>query len=178
VLPTGGDHFTNDIAIGLRTPIPEAERIKRRYGCVLPALISDDEAIEVPTVGNRKPRLIKRNVLCEILNPRAREILSLVRQEVERVAEREEFPAGIVLTGGGSELEGLVDIAETVFEAPARKGVPTGIGEGLDVECAAAYATCSGLVLYGTRNGGGGRPAPARNGSVAGKIRSWFAEMF
>lgn len=178
VLPTGGDHFTNDIAIGLRTSIPEAEKIKRRYGCVLASLVPVEEAIEVPTVGNRKPRLLKRHVLSEILHPRAEEILSLVRQEIDRIADRSEFPAGVILTGGGAELEGLVDVCESLFETTARKGSPTGFGGMADAVSGTASATAVGLVMYAKKHEGAARPAAVRPGRLTGKIRSWFAEMF
>ena len=152
VLPAGGDHFTNDMAVGLRTPIPDAERLKRKHGCALATLVEGDEAIEVPTVGGRKPRLLSRQVMAEILQPRAEEILTLLRDEIVRAGFDRLLNAGVVLTGGGSQLAGMSEVAEQVFDLPVRQGQPTGVGGLTEPESAPQFATAVGLALYGARN--------------------------
>lgn len=176
VFPVGGNHFTNDIAIGLKTPIPEAERIKREYGCAYRPLLDLDQAselIEVPSVGGRAPRAISRQILCDILEPRAEEILSLVQEEIRKEGYDRQLPSGkegydrqlssgVVLTGGGAMLEGLVEVAESVFNAPVRLGVP-GDFQGLGDEIASPnFAAAVGLILYGSRRELGAN-ASARN---------------
>jgi len=178
VLPTGGDHFTNDIAVGLRTPIPEAERIKRRYGCAVDGLIEEDEAIQVPSVGNRKPRVLSRRLLCEILQPRAEEIARLLEQEVVRVGLERSLNAGLVLTGGGAELEGLAEVVEAVFNLPCRRGGPMGLSGVVGDFRSPSFAVAAGLVLHCYRNRERMEAArPRRLGAVGHRIRSWFAEM-
>src|SRR6185503_16074458 len=110
VLPAGGDHFTNDLAVGLRTPIPDAERLKKKHGCSLATLVEGDDAIEVPSVGGRKARMLSRQVMAEILQPRAEEIFTLIHEEVRR-AGFEQLNAGVVLTGGGALLPGMLEVA-------------------------------------------------------------------
>src|SRR5881296_3411891 len=150
-LPTGGDHFTNDIAVGLRTPIPEAERIKKKYGCALPSLVAEEDTIEVPSVGGRKSRVLSRQILCEIIHPRAEEIFSLIREEIVRTGFDKSINAGIVLTGGGSIMEGIPEIAEDVLDMPVRRAAPAnlaGLSEGVNNPL---YSTPVGLILYGYR---------------------------
>jgi cell division protein FtsA len=154
VFPLGGSHFTNDIAVGLRTPIPEAERIKREDGCASRSVITAEEAaelIEVPSVGGRAPRAVSRQILCDILEPRAEEILTHVQDEIRHAGFDRQLSSGIVLTGGGAMLNGIVEVAEQVFNAPVRIGVPSGFS-GLAEEVAQPlYAAAVGLVLYGVR---------------------------
>jgi cell division protein FtsA len=154
VLPVGGSHFTSDIAVGLRTPIPEAERIKRAYGCAISTLMDDRErstAVEVPSVGGRPPRLLSRQVLCEILQPRAEEIFSQVYEEIERNGFDRRLSSGVVIVGGGALMDGTIEIAEHVLDLPARCGTPRGVG-GLSGEIASpTFATAAGLLLYGYR---------------------------
>jgi cell division protein FtsA len=179
VLPTGGDHFTNDIAVGLRTPIPEAEKIKRSYGCAVQSLIEEDEAIQVPSVGNRKPRVLSRKLLCEILQPRAEEIARLLEEEVSRVGLERELNAGLVLTGGGAELEGLAEVLEAVFNLPCRKGTPMGLSGVVEDFRSPSFALAAGLVLHSFRNRERTQDvARSRKwGAVGHRIRSWFSEM-
>lgn len=178
VLPAGGDHFTNDIAVGLRTPIPEAEKIKRRYGCAVQTLIDEDEAIAVPSVGNRKPRVLSRRLLCEILQPRAEEVMHLLEEEVVRVELDRTLNAGLVLTGGGSELDGMVEVAEAIFNLPCRRGSPQGLNGVIENFRSPGFAMSAGLVLHAFRNRD---RAPDVRGrrlvGVGSRIRSWFAEM-
>ncbi|MBI4476985.1 MAG: cell division protein FtsA [Acidobacteria bacterium] len=152
VLPIGGDHFTNDIAVGLRTPIPDAEKIKRKSGCALSAMVDDDETIEAASVGGRKPRVMARRILSEILQPRAEEIFHLVWDEVRRAGYEKALNSGIVLTGGGSILEGLPEIAEQIFDLPIRRAAPISSGSLADYINSPAFSTAVGLVLYAHRN--------------------------
>ncbi|PYS86458.1 MAG: cell division protein FtsA [Acidobacteria bacterium] len=125
VFPLGGSHFTNDIAFGLRTPIPEAEKIKRTVGCASSASLNDDqrgEMVEVPSVGGRAPRQLSRQILCDILQPRAEEVLMHVSDEIRDSGWNRQLSSGVVLTGGGALLDGMVEIAEQVFDAPVRIG--------------------------------------------------------
>src|SRR6201989_1275382 len=128
VVAVGGDHFTNDIAVGLRTPIPDAEKIKRRCGCALSSMVDEDETMEVASVGGRKSRLMARRILSEILQPRAEEIFHLVWDEIRRAGYEKSLNSGIVLTGGGAILEGIPEIAAQLFALPIRRGLPVGVG--------------------------------------------------
>jgi cell division protein FtsA len=177
----GGDHFTNDIAVGLRTPIPDAEKIKRRCGCALSAMVDEDETIEVASVGGRKPRVMARRILSEILQPRAEEIFHLLWDEIRRAGFDKSLNSGIVLTGGGAMLEGVAEIAEQIFDLPIRRGTPTGVGGLADHVNSPAFATSVGLVMYGHRNhlGEPARPVGAGAfGRVAGRLRTLFKEFF
>lgn len=183
VLPVGGDHFTNDLAVGLRTPIPDAERLKRRSGCCLASLVEEDEAIEVPTVGGRKPRLLSRQVMAEILQPRAEEIFGLLHDEIARAGFDRLLNAGVVLTGGGSLLAGAAEVAEQLFELPVRRGHAGGAGGLTESAGGPSHATAVGLALYGARNQTTRRwgNVPANAGllmKMGGRMRAWFSEMF
>ncbi|MBI3781648.1 MAG: cell division protein FtsA [candidate division NC10 bacterium] len=149
VLALGGDHLTHDIAIGLRTPPQSAEAIKCQYGCALTSLVGSEEVVEVPSVGGRKPRLLSRHMLCEIMQPRMEEIFSHVALEVRRAGFMHQVAAGIVVTGGSSVMEGVPELAEQLFDLPVRLGVPTGIGGLKEVVSSPMYATGVGLVQYG-----------------------------
>ena len=181
VLPTGGDHFTNDIAVGLRTPVPEAERIKVKYGCALASLVDDDQTIEVPSVGGRKPRVLSRHILCEILQPRTEEIFNLLQEEVARAGYENSLTSGLVVTGGGGILEGVPEIAEQIFDLPVRRGSPTGVGGLIDGVSSPVYSTVVGLVMYGALS-----PAQLVRphvpafllGKVGVMMKSWFSELF
>ncbi|MBL8636016.1 MAG: cell division protein FtsA [Myxococcales bacterium] len=179
VLPVGGHQLTNDIAVGLRTPMTEAERIKHRYGCALTSLISEDETIEVPSVGGRPPRVMPRTVLSDILQPRVDEIFSLVREEIERCGLAETLASGMVVTGGSTILQGLPELAEEILGMPVRRGVPQGVGGLADVVKSPIYATAVGLVLYGARKQDG--LLLTQNSERRGvwrRMRNWFAEVF
>jgi len=149
VLPIGGQHFTQDIAIGLRTPQIAAEEIKKKHGCALMSLVSEDEMIEVEGVGGRKIRTIRRRDLAEVIEPRAEEILQMIAKDIQKSGFLPFLGAGIVLTGGSSELEGLVEMGEFIFDIPVRRGIPSKIGGLTDVVKSPGYATAVGLVLYG-----------------------------
>ncbi|RPJ70241.1 MAG: cell division protein FtsA, partial [Acidobacteria bacterium] len=146
VVGVGGDHFTNDIAVGLRMPIPEAERLKRRSGCALSGMVDDEETIEVASVGGRRPRVMGRRILTEVLQPRAEEIFHLVWDEIRHAGYEKSLNSGIVLTGGGAILDGLPEIAEQIFDLPIRRGSPSGVTGGLaDHVNSPAFATAVGL---------------------------------
>jgi cell division protein FtsA len=180
VVAVGGDHFTNDIAVGLRTPIPDAEKVKRKSGCALSSMVDEDDTIEVASVGGRKPRLMARRILSEILQPRAEEIFHLVWDEIRRAGYEKALNSGIVLAGGGSILEGMPEIAEQIFDLPVRRGAPADVGGLADHVNSPAFATPVGLVLYAHRNR---EPEPARVGAgafgrMAGRLRGIFREFF
>jgi cell division protein FtsA len=149
ILPFGGSHVTNDIAIGLRTPVEEAEKIKKRYGCAVSKMVGANETIEVPSVGGRKPRTLMRKTLADIIEPRVEEILSLIHEEIKKSGYEKLLASGVVLTGGCANLEGIVELAETVFSLPVRKGLPIGVGGLVDVVNNPIYATGVGLILHG-----------------------------
>lgn len=151
VLPLGGNHLTNDIAAGLRTPASAAEEIKRRYGCAKSSAVQSSEIIEVSSTGGREPRVMARQVLADIIEPRMEEILRLVHRELIRSGVDEFLTAGVVLTGGTVLLDGTVELAEDIFGMPVRIGYPTGVGGLVDVVDSPAFATGVGLVLYGAR---------------------------
>ena len=168
VVGVGGDHFTNDIAVGLRTPVPDAEKIKRKCGCALSGMVDEDETMEVASVGGRKPRVMARRILSEILQPRAEEIFHLVWDEIRRAGYEKSLNSGIVLTGGGAILDGMPEIAEQIFDLPIRRGCPTGVGGLADHVNSPTFATGVGLVLYGYRNSVGERGARAGRRGRAG----------
>src|SRR5919107_529084 len=156
VFALGGSHFTNDIAFGLRTPIPEAEKIKRNVGCASALSLSESERgelVDVPSVGGRPPRQLSRQILCDILQPRAEEVLSHVADEIREAGWEGQLSSGVVLTGGGALLDGMVEIAEQVFDAPVRLGYPErdrfgGLVEDIQ---SPAWAAASGLCLIRQR---------------------------
>ncbi len=152
VLSLGGNNLTNDIAIGLRASTAEAEKIKKKYGTCITRNISPEETIEVPGMGGRTPRKLPRQILCEILEPRVEEIFTLIKREVYRAGMEKIITSGVVLTGGSSLLDGGVEIAESIFNLPARLGKPRGISGLVDVVNNPMYATAVGLVIYGARN--------------------------
>ena len=149
VLPVGGNHVTSDIAAGLRTPFAEAELLKQRFGSALAATASAEETIEVPGLGGRRAARLSRRMLAEIIEPRVEEIFALAKKELERAGCGPLLTSGIVLTGGGSVLSGMRDLAERVFRAPVRLGVPLRLSGLVDVVASPMYATAVGLVLHG-----------------------------
>ena len=150
-LPIGGDHFTNDIAVGLRTPIPEAEKIKRSFGVALASLAGESVSIEVPSVGDRPSRMVPQQKLAQILEPRAQELLALIKEELARAGLERQTGAGIVLTGGGARLAGLCDLAEQILDMPARIGLPPRLDGAPESLCEPAYTALMGLLFYAQR---------------------------
>jgi cell division protein FtsA len=181
VVALGGDHFTNDIAVGLRTPIPEAEKTKRRCGCALSALVDEEETIEVASVGGRQPRVMSRRILSEVLQPRAEEIFHQLWDEIRRAGYERSLNSGIVLTGGGSILDGMPEIADQIFDLPMRRGCPVGVGGLTDHVNNPAFATAVGLVMYARRNQRIEYNRSVGVGTlsrVAGRLRGLFKEFF
>lgn len=177
ILPVGGHHITSDVAVGLRTPVAEAEKLKIRQGAASVADVHEGELIEVFNVGDREPRILPRKVLCEIIEPRLQEICSLLRLQIKRSGYGHLVPAGIVLTGGTAQLRGIARYVSEHLELPARIGVPEQVSGLIDAVASPVYATAVGLVLYGIRHGG---PKPVRttNGDgLMGKMRGWLREM-
>jgi cell division protein FtsA len=203
ILPLGGDHITNDVAVGLRTPMADAEDLKKRYGCALTSLVPAEETVDVPSVGGRKPRQLSRQVLSEIIQPRVEEIFTLVARDLTKAGFQDAAPAGIVVTGGTSIMEGVPEIAESVFDLPVRRGAPgdhlNGRPERLETKAAGrpparttnladvvkspVYATAVGLALYGARHQAAGLSLsePYVGGSFGGwarRLAGWFGEFF
>lgn len=180
VLPLGGDHLTHDIAIGLRTPPQCAEEIKRQYGCALASLVGGEEAVEVPSVGGRKPRLLSRAMLCEIVQPRMEEIFTHAGLEVKRAGLMQQVAAGIVVTGGSSAMAGVPELAEQLFDLPVRLGIPSGVGGLKEVVSSPMHATGVGLVLYGAAHLDQHRFSRSSEQSLVDKIikrmRQWFSD--
>ena len=181
VVSLAGSHITSDISMGLRTPLEEAEKIKIRYGCCLASMVRKDETIEVPSVGGRKPRVLSRQTLAEIIEPRVEEILTLVQNEVARTGFGNLIASGIILTGGSTILEGMPELAEQIFNLPVRRGSPTGIGGLVDMVNSPRYATGVGLVLYGSRNKEQAR-FKVGEGNIFSKVthrmKEWIGEFF
>ena len=151
-VPLGGDDFTEDIAIGLRTPIPEAEKTKRRSGCAMTALVSEDETVEVASVGGREPRVMLKRTLSDCIQPRAEEIFQKLWDEINKAGYERALNSGIVLTGGACMLDGIPEIAEQIFDSPVRRGHPEGLGRLNDHVNTPAFATSVGLVMYACRH--------------------------
>ena len=180
VLPLGGSHLTGDIAVGLRTPLESAEKIKKKYGCAMPDAIEPDETMEVPSVGGRHPRRLSRRVLVEIVRLRLEEIFEHVKREIGRSGYLDSIAAGVVMTGGSTLLPGMPELVESVLGLPTRRGAPRGIGGLVDVVRSPEYSTGVGLVLYGARGTEMIQrdTAPARDAGMFRRVRSWFGEMF
>jgi len=187
VLPYGGNNITNDIAIGLRTPLEEAEKIKKKYGCAFANMIGANETIEVPSVGGRKPRTLMRKTLADIIEPRVEEISSLIYQEIKKSGADRLLASGVVLTGGCANLEGIAELAENIFNLPARRGYPIGLGGLVDVVNNPIYSTGVGLLVYGFKNSRirkhgfkkGTRFKDFLNSrKLLNRMRDWFKEIF
>jgi cell division protein FtsA len=180
VLAIGGNNMTNDISVGLRTPMTEAERIKLSFGTCLPDRVRNDETIEISDLSGRGSRRLPRQILAEILEPRVEEVFTLVKREIYRADMKNAISSGIILTGGAALLEGVTEIAESVFELPVRIGNPSGISGLVDVVNNPMYATGVGLVLYGARNQDK-KKFRIRDANIFNRImkrmRSWFREI-
>jgi len=149
VIPAGGNNITSDVAAGLRTPMAEAERLKRNYGCALGRMIADDEEIEVPGVGGHPPRRCARRLLGDIIEPRVEEIFSEARRRIEETGLVDQVCSGCVLTGGAALMEGMIECAEEILGMPVRLGFPVGIKGIVQLVQGPQYATGVGLVRYG-----------------------------
>ncbi len=149
MLPFGGNHITNDVAVGMRTPPSCAEEIKESHGCALVKLADDSEMLEIPGVGGRPLRAVPRKHLAQVIEPRVEEILSYIHNDLLKSGMMGLIGSGVVLTGGSSQLEGLIEMGEFIFDMPVRKGVPINFSGLTDFVCLPEYATSIGLVLYG-----------------------------
>ncbi len=180
VIPIGGNHLTNDIAVGLRTPSVEAEKIKIKYGSAMSSLVRGDETIEVPSVGGRIPRILSRQLLSEIVEPRAEEIFGLVLREIRRTGYEERIASGAVITGGSSILDGMPEVAEKIMDLPVRRGTPAHVGGLVDIVNSPIYATGVGLILYAFRHEQRADRRSLSNGNLFGKVigrmKNWFRE--
>ncbi|MFA7096322.1 MAG: cell division protein FtsA [Gammaproteobacteria bacterium] len=181
VIPIAGDQVTNDIAVALRTPTQHAEEIKIKYACALTQLARADEEIEVASVGDRAPRRLKRLTLAEVVEPRYEELLTLVQAELRRSGFEDLMAAGVVLTGGSSKMEGVIDLAEEIFHLPVRLGIPQYITGLADVVRNPIYSTGVGLLLFGQHNramrGVDGAVGVSGKGMFA-RMKSWFQGNF
>lgn len=180
-LPVGGNFLTSDIATGLRTPFAEAEKIKLAYGCALTSMIPKEETIEVPSVGGREARMISRQLLGRIVEPRMDEILNMAFKEIVRSGYEELLAAGLVLTGGAALLPGINEMAEQIFDMPVRLGVPAGVGGLSDFANTPAFAVAVGLIIHGGKKGDGktgyGKTERVFGGYLK-TVKKWFLEFF
>jgi cell division protein FtsA len=181
VIPIAGDQVTNDIAVALRTPTQHAEEIKMKYACALTQLATSDETIEVPSIGDRPPRRLSRQTLAEVVEPRYEELMSLIQAELRRSGFEDVIAGGVVLTGGSSKMEGVIDLAEEVFHMPVRLGVPQYVSGLSDVVRNPIYSTGVGLLLFGQRNRAQGGRELANEGGLKAiweRMKHWFQGNF
>lgn len=177
VIPIAGDQVTNDIAMALRTPTQNAEEIKIKYACALASLAGDNETIKVPSVGERDDRSLSRQALAEVVEPRYEELFTLIQAELRRSGFEELIPAGVVLTGGTSKMEGVVELAEEIFHMPVSIGKPKQVSGLADIVRNPIYATAVGLLQYGVSQGGSTASSSSGLGdteSVWGKAKRWL----
>ncbi|MBL6716414.1 MAG: cell division protein FtsA [Pseudomonadales bacterium] len=181
-IPIAGDQVTNDIAMALRTPTPHAEELKIKYACALTQLAGAEETIKVPGVGDKPPRSLSRQALAEVVEPRYDELFQLVQAELRRSGFEDLLAAGIVLTGGSSKIEGVVELAEEIFHKPVSLGVPKNVAGLADIVRNPIYATGVGLLLYGQererRRMERGEAPPVMKGSFVDRIREWLRQNF
>jgi cell division protein FtsA len=180
VIPIAGDQITNDIAMALRTPTAEAELIKVRQGVALRQLADPNEMIEVPGIGDRGPRVMSRQTLAEVIEPRVEELFSLVQQVLRESGFEELLSSGVVLTGGSAVMRGMVELGEEIFHMPVRVGIPRYAGGLADVVRSPRYATAVGLLLEGVQQVRQGQLS-RQDGSVRavlGRMREWFQRNF
>jgi len=181
VIPIAGDQVTNDIAVALRTPTQYADEIKIKYACALRQLANADETIEVPSVGDRPPRKLSRQTLAEVVEPRYDELLSLVLSELRKSGFEDIIAAGVVMTGGSSKMDGVVDLAEEIFHMPVRLGSPQYVSGLSDVVSNPIHATGVGLLLFGEQHQSSGTQYFSTEGGMQGiwgRMKSWFQGNF
>ncbi|GAB1265026.1 cell division protein FtsA [Aurantivibrio infirmus] len=181
VIPIAGDQVTNDIAMALRTPTPHADEIKIKYACALAKLTGPDETIKVPSVGDRAPRDLSRQALAEVVEPRYDELFTLVQAELRRSGFEDLLAAGVVLTGGTSKMEGVIELAEEIFHMPVRLGAPTNVRGLKDIVDNPIYSTGVGLLMYGLQQQGG-KPSSKINKFSGNtwweKVKAWYQGNF
>ncbi len=178
VIPIAGDQVTNDIAVALRTPTQHAEDIKVQYACALTQLANPEETIDVPSVGERPSRRLARQTLAEVVEPRYEELLTLIQAELRRSGFEDLVAAGVVLTGGSSKMEGVVELAEEIFHMPVRLGMPQHISGLVDVVKNPIYSTGVGLLLFGRKQMQEGFPPLRASGGLLERMKSWFQGNF
>ncbi|MFQ5454636.1 MAG: cell division protein FtsA [Nitrospirota bacterium] len=179
VLGIGGNYVTNDIAIGLRTPVGEAEKIKIKYGNAVASMVMTDEKIEVPGVGGRPSRILSRQLLSEIIEPRAEEIFTLVSREIKKTGYEERVVSGVVITGGTAIMDGMIDVAERILDLPVRMGMPINIGGLVDIVSSPIYSTGVGLIFYALKNRNN-KDITSETGTIVchiHKIKRWLNEV-
>ncbi len=180
VIPIGGDHITSDLAVGLRTPINQADKIKREEGCVLAALMPTEKHIEISDVGCQETRKISKQMIADIIEPRVEELLDFVDERIRISGYNEVIPGGIVITGGSASLDGLVQMAMDQLELPVRVGTPKKVGGLSDIVNLPSYATAIGLVLFGSKRmtvSNGEIERDPLVGNVAGRFKDWVADV-
>ena len=180
ILPLGGDHITNDIALGLRTPAADAEDLKKRFGCALTSRVPAQETVDVPSVGGRKPRELSRQVLSEIIQPRVEEIFRLVAKDLAKAGFEDAATSGLVVTGGTSLLDGVPEVAEAVFSLPVRRGMPEDVGGLADAVRSPIHSTAVGLTLHGARrqSRAAATTTELSMGTALRKVGAWLGGMF
>jgi cell division protein FtsA len=190
VLPVGGMHITNDISVGVRASLDAAEKIKIAHGCAMASLVKEDETIEVPSVGEGKPRVVSRKILAEIVEPRIEEMFSLIQQEINRSGYSDLLAAGMVLTGGTTLLEGMVEYGDFLFEVPLKRGSPIRLGGLKEVVNSPKYSTAVGLLKFGAdklNHAHSGGPSLISEGllgedgmfsKIGGQMKSWVKDLF
>ena len=180
MLALGGNNLTNDIAVGLRAPIAEAEKIKKKYGTCVARRIQGEETIEVPGMGGASPRKLPRQILGEILEPRMEEIFALIKREIYRAGMEHIITSGVVVTGGTALLDGVTEVAESIFGVPTRLGKPRNISGLVDVVNNPMYATGVGLVLFGAKNQSA-KKFRIRDSNIFNRVmnqmKRWFREV-
>ncbi|MEW8958287.1 MAG: cell division protein FtsA, partial [Moorella sp. (in: firmicutes)] len=181
VLPIGSEHITSDLAVGLRTPLSQAEVIKKEHGCVSMEGINENETVEVQVVGGKEKKRVPRKMLAAIIEPRVEEIFTLVRREIENANFQGLLPGGVVLTGGGALLEGIARLAGAVLAMPVRLGWPENSGGLGDMVASPAYATAVGLVTYGSIRLAHSQAAATREAfweNFWSRLKNWWRELF
>ncbi len=176
VIPIAGDQVTNDIAMALRTPTKNAEEIKIKYACALASMAGENETIKVPSVGDRSDRDLSRQALAEVVEPRYDELFCLIQAELRRSGFEDLVAAGIVLTGGTSKMEGVVELAEEIFHMPVSIGRPQGVSGLADIVKNPIYSTAVGLLQYGANQQNDDLVLPSNAGmeNVVSRMKSWF----
>ena len=189
VLPVGGMHITNDISVGIRASLEAAEKIKVAHGCAMASLVKEDETIEVPAVGEGKARVVSRKILAEIIEPRVEEMFSMIQQEINKSGFGDMLSAGIVLTGGTTLLEGMVELGDFLFEIPLKRGVPIRLGGLKEVVNSPKYSTAVGLLKYGALQmgkashhhstlGEGFLGEDGVMGKLGSSVKNWMRDLF
>ncbi len=190
VLPVGGVHITNDISVGVRASIDAAEKIKINHGCALASIVKEDETIEVPAVGEGKSRVVSRKILAEIIEPRVEEIFSLIQNEITRSGYSDVLAAGMVLTGGTTLLQGMIELGDFFFEIPLKRGVPIRLGGLKEVVNSPKFSTAMGLLKYGADQMSRGHQThqsiigdslmggDGLVGKIGGQMKTWLKDLF